>query len=431
MGKKMKNFVKKQTQMLAIKPIRIATGSKNVPNLEEIAIDTNSMHLRFASHSNFFKTLPSVEQLPDTTYRMALYPPASFWAGIRASSVGGSDMAIARHSPHYRVFLSKPLLVLDHQVTQEFWDVVVKLFQKNDALNQFPYNAVRAKPSKFKGSKKPINAATWVECILFCNMLSMLQGFEPYYEILKAFKIKQYPWDKTESLFLNVKCKQTSNGYRLPTSAEMTYLYKVGFKRGFGITYENVDVNDYVVANRSQWSFDQKYADDLLWRKFSSDWDAIKAFKKEKQKEEVGPLRVKSKKPNAYGVYDLMGNVSEMAYDMPHVSWKNAYFAEIAKNDDGRVVDPIFSLNDSPKIYEYLAYQMESLNRKKHTINDEKGIERDYFFTQKALHGGSFDQGTHNGGFDQRGLSSGEFNVTEIDIYEQNEQAGFRFVRNL
>ena len=113
----------------------------------------------------------------------------------------------------------------------------------------------------------------WDSVIIFCNSLSKLRGLDTVYT---------YDGWVGDSL-VNVQCNWNAVGYRLPTEDEWEYSCRAGSTT----TYFWGD-NWYLVA------------DDYAWYKFSS----------------LGNTHeVATKKPNAWGLYDMAGNLDEWCWD--------------------------------------------------------------------------------------------------------------------
>jgi formylglycine-generating enzyme required for sulfatase activity len=140
-------------------------------------------------------------------------------------------------------------------------------------VTQGLYEVVKGNnPSHFKTSAEhPVERVSWFDAVLFCNALSDLCGFSPAYTLGDG--------DKP-----SVSCDFSSSGFRLPTEAEWEYAARAG-----------QDLS-YSGSNN---------ADEVAWHKGDSGG----------RTHPVGQL-----KPNAWGLYDMSGNVWEWCWD-----WKGSY----------------------------------------------------------------------------------------------------------
>jgi formylglycine-generating enzyme required for sulfatase activity len=133
-------------------------------------------------------------------------------------------------------------------------------------------------PSQFKGPRRPVEQVRWSDAALFCNERSRREGLQPCYD---------------ETTFA---CNFDATGYRLPTEAEWEYAARAG------------DTGDYGAAGSP--------------RKLAS--HACYAANSLKKTDPVG-----RKKPNAWGLCDMLGNVAEWCNDR----YGPAYYAESPKQD--------------------------------------------------------------------------------------------------
>ena len=134
---------------------------------------------------------------------------------------------------------------------------------------------VLANPSHFKGPDRPVEQVSWAVAASFCNLRSRDEGLEPCYN------------EETEDA---AKCNFQANGYRLPTEAEWEYACRAG--------------------STTEWSFgsDARQLKDHAWY-------GENASKKTQP--------VAQKEPNAWGLYDMHGNVAEWCND----DYEGGYYA--------------------------------------------------------------------------------------------------------
>ncbi len=161
--------------------------------------------------------------------------------------------------PIHQVELTRPLLVMVTEVPQWLWSAVMG------------YN-----PSWFRGDSLPVENVTWWEAVEFCNRLSLRHGLQPCYR----WQGDTLLWDRL------------ANGYRLPTEAEWEYACRAG------------TVTDTYAGDLQQpWGgceSEEPLLDDIAWYCRNSD---------------ARTHPVARKRPNAFGLYDMLGNVSEWVWD--------------------------------------------------------------------------------------------------------------------
>ncbi len=147
---------------------------------------------------------------------------------------------------------------------------------------QKQYEAITdANPSHFSGRpKNPVDDLTWIDAVTFCNKLSLRETQFPYYRIV----------DVNNVTILG------GNGYRLPTEAEWEYACRAG------------DSND------------MPFHDDGPLGRFAWMWSNCGRV--------THP--VGEKEPNAFGLYDIYGNVWEWCWD-----WIGPYPAGLAIDPTG------------------------------------------------------------------------------------------------
>ncbi len=120
-------------------------------------------------------------------------------------------------------------------------------------------------PSHFRGTDRPVEQVGWGEAAIYCNLRSKDEGLQPCYDETTA------------------KCNFSASGYRLPTEAEWEYACRAGSADGFSFG-----------------------ADTRLLSQHG--WFGENASKTTQP--------VARKKPNAWGLFDLHGNVAELCNDI-------------------------------------------------------------------------------------------------------------------
>ncbi len=128
------------------------------------------------------------------------------------------------------------------------------------------------------GDNYPVEGVSWFDCVSFCNELSQAGGFTKCYTMTNI----RYHYQGTHIFWADVSCDFDANGYRLPTEAEWEYACRAGTTTRFYTGDSDSDLD------RAGW-----------YRGNSGS-----------QKQEVGQKQV-----NAFGLYDMHGNLWEWCWD--------------------------------------------------------------------------------------------------------------------
>ncbi|MDD2957147.1 MAG: flavodoxin [Lachnospiraceae bacterium] len=140
-------------------------------------------------------------------------------------------------------------------------------------------------PSTFTGDELPVENVTWLEAVTYCNLRSEQEGLTPVYQI------------EGESASWNLG----ADGYRLPTEAEWEYACKAGTETPFN-TETSISAEEANYYGHYPYEIEENY------------------FEQGNLTTKPGEYRettvaVDSFAPNAWGLYNMHGNVSEWVWD--------------------------------------------------------------------------------------------------------------------
>jgi len=133
-------------------------------------------------------------------------------------------------------------------------------------------------PAHFKDPKRPVEQVRWSDAALFCNERSRKEGLTPCYDEL------------------SFACDFEADGYRLPTEAEWEYAARAGASAAEDAAADAQSLNNHA------------------W--FRENVNGKTAL-------------VGRKRPNAWGLCDMYGNVLEWCHD----AYSPTYYAQSPAND--------------------------------------------------------------------------------------------------
>lgn len=133
-------------------------------------------------------------------------------------------------------------------------------------------------PSRWKGVTNPVEQVRWSDAVRYCNKRSEMEGLQSCYDLTT--------W----------KCNFDASGYRLPTEAEYEYACRAGTTTPYVCGDTPVKLGDFAWFDKNSGGH---------------------------------PRAAGQKQPNAWGLYDMCGNLWEWCNDFYQVD----YYASCPKQD--------------------------------------------------------------------------------------------------
>ena len=250
--------------------------------------------------------------------------------------------------PH-KVTISKPFYIGKYEVTQSQYEYI---------MGKKEYEFIMEDKDKVRGPNKPME---WVDYIL---IVSGRQEFDDRFYDAEKGELKKNP-SKIESFLEKINTKfadQLPSGYKfdLPTEAQWEYACKAGTGKNF---VDNIDEVAWYRGNSNT-----RYDDYIRTRDISLI---------------LVPHDVGQKKPNAWGIYDMHGNVREFCKD---------FYREYPTE---AVTDPIneFKISFKSKEYDNWRTFWHSFSKPKFPRITIKGRYTEFDQRYGVVRGGSYNSG--------------------------------------
>jgi formylglycine-generating enzyme required for sulfatase activity len=265
-------------------------------------------------------TMPRMKKISNGTFTMGSDPSTDYDQMARLLR----DWPETRdRERQHEVTLTKDFYIGIYEVTQLEYESIMKANPSTFAGIAEGY--VNGDIQQNENRSYPVETVTWLQAIEFCNKLSIKEGLTQVYMVDPGTRV--VTWDRT------------ANGYRLPTEAEWEYACRAGSTKTFNfldkktnqygrytIHTEDANVNGgygtyYYGPDPDRRAPPPWATDDEPVCRVEVSTDAAGNIVRDDESNPVRnpsrgqPANVGSYPPNAWGLYDMHGNVCELCWD--------------------------------------------------------------------------------------------------------------------
>jgi len=295
-------FVNKRGEIIQTKPCEAYYYDEPLGTIPPTPLDKGGESSLPASSKKSKKSSIQNPESKITNLRMLYIPEGEYWMG----SPEDEKDRYEDESPQHKVKIS-PFFMGQTPITEAQWRFVANLPQEQQELNLNPSN---------NGDDHPVVNVTWQDAIEFCARLS----------------------------------RYTGRNYRLPSEAEWEYAC-----RALPLEKQSPQNPKSEIRNSFPFHFGETITSDL------ANYDGSVIYQEEPTGEDRGKTTpVATFKPNAFGLYDMHGNVWEWCLDPWHENYNNA-------PTDGRVWD---EENENDNRYQNILNNLEKLieDKRSHVV---------------------------------------------------------------